>query len=68
MDISEPISLVTDRIFALENIYYDLNKWNIRDDATPSLDKLVVILKKNPVIVELGSHTDSRASEAYNLK
>lgn len=53
----------------LENIYYDLDKWNIRPDAKPELDKLVQLLKDNPTWkVELGSHTDSRANDAYNLK
>jgi outer membrane protein OmpA-like peptidoglycan-associated protein len=54
--------------FKVENIYYDLNKWAIRPEAGKELDKLVVILKDNPdIIVELGSHTDCRASDEYNL-
>ena len=54
------------QVFVIENIYYDLDKWFIRDDAKPSLDKLVHILKQYPISVELGSHTDSRASVGYN--
>ncbi|WP_316748774.1 OmpA family protein [Pedobacter gandavensis] len=51
----------------LENIYYDFNKWNIREDAASELDKLVKILKDNPTIwIELGSHTDSRGNDAFN--
>jgi len=60
--------LVNNQTFALENIYYDLNKSDIRDDAKPSLDNLVTIMKENPVNVELGSYTDCRASDAYNLQ
>ncbi len=60
--------LQNDKTFILENIYYDLDKWFIRADAQPALDKLVNIMKENPVNIELGSHTDSRASEAYNLE
>lgn len=53
----------------LENIYYDLDKADIRDDAKPTLNKLAVLLKENPNIkIELGSHTDSRGSDSYNLK
>ncbi len=53
----------------LENIYYDLDKSNIRPDAAIELDKVARILKENPTIwIELGSHTDSRASDGYNLK
>lgn len=59
--------LEANRTFALENIYYDLDKYFIRPDAEPALDKLVVIMKENPVNIELGSHCDSRASDAYNM-
>ncbi|WP_420146991.1 OmpA family protein [Spirosoma sp.] len=57
------------RTFVLENIYYDLDKYNIRPDAAVELDKLVAILQDNPTLkIELGSHTDTRASDAYNQK
>ncbi len=53
----------------LKNIYYDLDKSNIRPDAAKELDKLVELLKKFPnVRIELGSHTDCRASKAYNMR
>ncbi|SER02588.1 OmpA family protein [Pedobacter rhizosphaerae] len=53
----------------LENIYYDFDHWNIRPDAATELDKLVKIMNENPTIwIELGSHTDSRGKDAYNLK
>ncbi|MBN1768241.1 MAG: OmpA family protein [Prolixibacteraceae bacterium] len=56
------------RTFVLENIYYDLDKWDILPESEPELDKLVAILKENPtLVVELGSHTDSRGSDSYNL-
>ena len=51
----------------LENIYYDFNKWNIRPDAETELDKLVQLMKENPVNIEVGSHTDSRGSAGYNM-
>ncbi len=52
----------------LENIYFDLNKWDIRPEAARVLDVLVDLLKKYPEMeVELGAHTDSRASHTYNL-
>lgn len=56
------------RIFRLENIYYDLDKSNIRPDAALVLDTLVATLRDNPDLkIELSSHTDSRASDSYNL-
>jgi outer membrane protein OmpA-like peptidoglycan-associated protein len=54
--------------FQLNNIYYDFNKWNIRPEAAKTLDKVAIFLKDNPGIkVELGSHTDARGSDRYNL-
>ncbi len=54
-------------IIRIENIYYDLAKWNIRPDAAKELDKLVDILNRYPkMTIELGSHTDCRASVKYN--
>jgi outer membrane protein OmpA-like peptidoglycan-associated protein/tetratricopeptide (TPR) repeat protein len=51
----------------LENIFYDLDKYNIRPDAAKELDKLVQLLKDNPTIhIELSSHTDSRQTNRYN--
>jgi outer membrane protein OmpA-like peptidoglycan-associated protein len=59
--------LFVGKTFRLENIYYDLDKFDIRTDAAFELDKLVQILKDNPFIkVELGSHTDTRGSDLYN--
>lgn len=59
--------LVLEKAIVLENIYYDLDKADIRPDAAEELDKLVQILKDNPSIrIELSSHTDARASDAYN--
>ena len=58
---------ILNQVFVIDNIYYDLDKSFIRDDAKPALDKLVGILKQYPINVELGSHTDSRASFKYNI-
>ena len=59
--------LVLERSIVLDNIYYDLDKADIRPDAAIELDKLVKILKDNPSIkIELSSHTDARASDSYN--
>jgi outer membrane protein OmpA-like peptidoglycan-associated protein/tetratricopeptide (TPR) repeat protein len=54
--------------FILRNIYYDVNKSDIREDAAEELDDLVGILKQRPNIrIEVSSHTDSRAPSAYNM-
>ncbi|WP_270090025.1 OmpA family protein [Sphingobacterium sp. SYP-B4668] len=59
----------TGTVFVLENIYYDLDKYNIRPDAQPILNQLVNTMRDNPTLkIELSSHTDSRATAKYNLK
>lgn len=66
------VDLVLDRIFkqqeiVMDNIYYDLDSFEIRDDAKPVLDKLALLLQDNPNIqIELGAHTDSRGQDRYN--
>lgn len=60
--------LKVDQVVRLDNIYYDLAKWNIRPDAAKELDKLVQTLNDNPSVkIELSSHTDCRGKDAYNL-
>ena len=57
------------KIFVLENIYYNFNKADIREDAAKELDKLVQLLIDNPEIkIELGSHTDSIDDNDYNIQ
>jgi outer membrane protein OmpA-like peptidoglycan-associated protein/tetratricopeptide (TPR) repeat protein len=62
----DPIFMNTE--IALENIFYDYDQWAIREDARPSLDKLLMILKTNPAIrIQLSSYTDCRGTDEYNL-
>lgn len=55
--------------FIISSIYYDYDKSHINADAAKELDKLVMILNKNSHIgIILSSHTDSRASDSYNME
>jgi outer membrane protein OmpA-like peptidoglycan-associated protein len=55
--------------FAIENILYDFGKATLREESKLELDKMVDFLNNNPTIkVELSAHTDSRGSDAQNLK
>ncbi len=60
--------LQIEKVVVMDNIYYDFDKWDIRDDAKVDLDWLVRIMKKNDIKVELGAHTDSRGTNSYNRK
>jgi outer membrane protein OmpA-like peptidoglycan-associated protein len=54
-------------IIDINPIYFDLNKSFIRPDAALELDKIVKVMNENPtMVIELGSHTDSRGSDASN--
>ena len=60
-------TLELNKAIVLENIYYDFDRSNIREDAALELDKLVNILNDNPKIkIELGSHTDNKGEASYN--
>ena len=63
IDIGGDLSSVID----INPIYFDLDKSDIRPDAAIELDKIVKIMNENPTMrIELASHTDCRASKAYN--
>jgi outer membrane protein OmpA-like peptidoglycan-associated protein/tetratricopeptide (TPR) repeat protein len=71
-DLNIPRDLLLDKLalnkkFKLENIYYDFDKYYIRKDAEPPLNALVKIMQENPITVELGSHTDCRGTNEYNI-
>lgn len=54
--------------YKLKNIFYDLGKWDLRPESNVTLDSVKNFMTKHDsVIVEIGSHQDSRASDAYCL-
>ncbi|WMJ74657.1 OmpA family protein [Cytophagaceae bacterium ABcell3] len=75
-DTSEQLTLAMDKIqigtdigklLDLKPIYFDLGKWDIRPDAAEELDKVVeLMLENHNLVIELGAHTDCRASKSYN--
>ncbi|OHX66788.1 OmpA family protein [Flammeovirga pacifica] len=61
--------LIEEGEITLNNILYDFDDYRIRADAARELDKLVTLLQQHTNIsIELGSHTDDRGSEKYNIK
>ncbi len=53
----------------LLDIYYDFDKYDIRDEAEPELTKLQTLLQENPkFVIEVCSFTDARGSDKYNKK
>ena len=51
----------------IDNIYFDLNKAEIRADAAQELNKIVEVMKEYPkMVIKIEAHTDARGSDRYN--
>jgi len=62
----EPID--TTRSITIKDIYYELDKADLRPESKKGLDSLYAILMAYPTIqIEISSHTDSRGSNPYNV-
>lgn len=62
----EPI--IIGKEIVIDNIYYDFDRWNIREDAKPALNQVVQILLDNPELkMQLSAHTDCRGELDFNL-
>jgi OOP family OmpA-OmpF porin len=61
---------IPERPIVLEGILYEYNSAELTKDAKNTIDTtLLLILQRNPdIIIEIGSHTDSRGTDEYNLK
>lgn len=73
MLITLKVRVLMERIYeekeiVIQNIYYDYDSTVLRPESKPILDTLAALLVENPeVMVEIGSHTDSRGSDEYNM-
>ena len=55
-------------IIKTDPIYFDYNLWYIRKESKPILNRVIELMKKYPeMVVEIGSHTDNRGNDKYNL-
>ncbi len=53
----------------VETIYYNTGEYKLLPEAQMKLDKLIYVMKNDPqLVVELSSHTDSRATAEFNQK
>ncbi|MDQ6531783.1 OmpA family protein [Flavobacterium sp. LHD-85] len=54
-------------IIKTDPIYFDYDLWYIRKESKVILGRVVELMKKYPeMVIEIGSHTDSRGNEKYN--
>ena len=51
----------------LENIFFDLDKYDLKEKSITELQKVVRFLTENPTVkVEIGGHTDNQGAVDYN--
>lgn len=52
----------------LNNVYFDVDKYDLRPESYPELNKLVQFLRNNPDIsIEIAGHTDNTGDDKKNL-
>lgn len=68
VDISDEAGAKERKDVVLQDVLFDYDKYDVRADALPALDKAASFLKSNPktkVIIE--GHCDERGTNEYNL-
>ena len=61
--------IFTQKEIVIPNIYYDYDKATLRPESKVVLDSILIFFNENKdLTIEIGSHTDSRGSDAYNQK
>jgi outer membrane protein OmpA-like peptidoglycan-associated protein len=54
-------------IAVLKNIFFDVDKFALKDKSIPELQKVIQFLKENPTLkLEISGHTDNTGSATYN--
>jgi outer membrane protein OmpA-like peptidoglycan-associated protein len=67
--LAELDKIFTQKEIVIPNIYYDYNKATLRPESKIVLDSILIFFNSNKeLIIEIGSHTDSRGGDAYNEK
>jgi peptidoglycan-associated lipoprotein len=66
-DLDFALIKITKEEVKIDNIYYDYDKADLRDESKIELNKLVNILKETPdVKLQINSHSDERGEAKYN--
>ncbi len=56
------------KLLQLSTIYFDFDKYNIRQDSEIEVEKVIAAMEKYPSLkIKVNAHTDSRGKDAYNL-
>ncbi len=62
-----PLQPIDTGIIELKNIFFDVNKWDLKDQSKAELQKVINFLKANPTLkIEFGGHTDNSGDKVFN--
>jgi len=62
-----PLQPIDTGIIELKNIFFDVNKWDLKAESKAELQKIITFLKANPTLkVEFGGHTDNSGDKVFN--
>ena len=51
----------------LHNVFFDFNKYSLKPESYPELNRLLAFIKKhNDLKIEISGHTDNKGTDAYN--
>ena len=58
----------TGNVVELKNVFFDVNKWELKPESKTELNKLISFLATNPALkIELSGHTDNTGDKKANL-
>lgn len=62
-----PLQPIDTGIIELKNIFFDVNKWDLKAESKAELQKIIAFLKANPTLkVEFSGHTDNSGDKVFN--
>jgi outer membrane protein OmpA-like peptidoglycan-associated protein len=62
-----PLQPIDTGIIELKNIFFDVNKWDLKAESKAELQKIIAFVKANPTLkIEFGGHTDNSGDKAFN--
>lgn len=62
-----PLQPIDTGIIELKNIFFDVNKWDLKNESRAELQKIIAFLKINTTLkIEFSGHTDNSGDKAFN--
>ncbi len=57
------------QVVRLNNVFFDTDKYDLRNESFIELDRLVKMLTENPAMeIEISAHTDNKGTAEHNIK